>query len=318
MLTETHWERTQREERERKRILKWVLWVVGVLGALVAVTGVVYCGTRPPEKEKKSDRENKEALKRLQPDHQHVQVSVVLSALVYESSEEKRRKAEAIVQKMVYDKRITVIQAYKKILYCRVGDTLYVVSRGTVLSCLSDLTADLTPGFQMDETGSYEACRGFSNSVKQDRLQYDEIFDDMVRRLQENPNLQLVFTGHSLGGAVARLLICIFHQRYSEHDGRTTAYLYGSPHSGGIDMRLYYDREGISRRIFHLTNSDDNIPPLSRVLPSISVPVTSVMTFLSHMVKTGQVKLEIIPRVWLTVGTLGPCKTLDPPVLEGV
>ncbi|EPY15572.1 Lipase family protein [Angomonas deanei] len=219
---------------------------------------------KAPGKRKKSDRENKEALKRLQPDHQHVQVSVVLSALVYESSEEKRRKAEAIVQKMVYDKRITVIQAYKQILYCRVGDTLYVVSRGTVLSCLSDLTADLTPGFQMDETGSYEACRGFSNSVKQDRLQYDEIFDDMVRRLQENPNLKLVFTGHSLGGAKSQLLIDKFRRKFGE--ARVTVYTFGSPFVGRKDMQQYYNENGISRRIFNIVNEKDPIPQAHRCL----------------------------------------------------
>ncbi|CAD2221892.1 Lipase (class 3), putative [Angomonas deanei] len=203
------------------------------------------------------DDEKKKKLQALQLNEKHLHVSRVLSGLVYESSEENIQKAEAELKEMGYNEKIAIIEKDARTLYCQVGDTLYVASRGTVLSCFSDLRADLAPGHAKDPTGSYKAHMGFLIAVEGNKRQNEKIFNDIIDRLRSDTDLKLVFTGHSLGGAKSTILLQKFLHAFDEHRNCTTAYTFGSPAIGERDTQQYFDNNGLSKLIFNVMNEND-------------------------------------------------------------
>ncbi|CAD2221284.1 Lipase (class 3), putative [Angomonas deanei] len=204
-------------------------------------------------------------------DKKHSLIAVVLSSLVYDASEEKIQETKTALQAMGYDDEIILFEREERVLYCRVGDTLYFVCRGTVPTSVKDVLTNVKQFFLFDETGNFLAHDGYLQRAEEVFQQHAGIFATIVRTLKEDPNLRLVFTGHSLGGGVAQLLIAKFHQKYREYDDRTTAYVYGSPIIGGKEMLRYYNEEGISRRIQNIANEGDPIPRVFSVCAAAAV-----------------------------------------------
>lgn len=95
-------------------------------------------------------------------------------------------------------------------------DIVIVTFRGTEVNSFSDWKSILS--FYKAKIGDFVAHRGFVNSV-------DDIKKDIISDLNKIKNKKVLFTGHSMGGAMARLM-CIYYRP-------THLYTFGEPRSLG-------------------------------------------------------------------------------------
>ncbi|OTB06123.1 hypothetical protein M426DRAFT_118614 [Hypoxylon sp. CI-4A] len=96
---------------------------------------------------------------------------------------------------------------------------------------------------------------------------YDEIADELLAAVKDaqaaNPTYRIVFTGHSLGGAVST--VAAAHAR-SSSGGEGLAvdlYTYGSPRVGNAEFADFVtDQAGAEYRVTHLDDPVPRLPPI--------------------------------------------------------
>jgi predicted lipase len=79
----------------------------------------------------------------------------------------------------------------------------------------------------------------------------------------ENPSAGIVFTGHSLGGAISCLAAFDFSMLTNQkHDDRIALYTMGQPRVGNSIFKEIYSRFSFHDRYFRLIKKGDHIPQL--------------------------------------------------------
>ncbi|KAJ3271202.1 hypothetical protein HDV01_006991 [Terramyces sp. JEL0728] len=143
---------------------------------------------------------------------------------------------------------------------------IVVAVRGTanIQSCIQDIIFWKTPA----DFG------GFPNSKAPSSAQIHQGFKttylDLQPTLQSGletlaakyPNYNIVFAGHSLGGAVVNLAAMDFYQNNPQYGDRISIYTFGEPRAGNVDFADYIDSLPYADRIFRIAKSGDIVPHL--------------------------------------------------------
>jgi hypothetical protein len=132
----------------------------------------------------------------------------------------------------------------------RRGKALVVAFRGTVATKIANWYADLDAKLVPISEGSpIEVHRGFKKA-------FDESMEKKLRELlkaKRKPDDQIVFTGHSLGGALA--LIAAWQLRDLEL--KPVVYTFGQPHVGNKEFAKALDTCGVVHRF---VTANDPVP----------------------------------------------------------
>jgi pimeloyl-ACP methyl ester carboxylesterase len=81
--------------------------------------------------------------------------------------------------------------------------------------------------------------------------------------IEQHPDYQIVFVGHSLGGALATLAAVDFQDRYGYGD-RISIYTFGSPRVGNPGWARYVDSLPFGNRMYRIVHRGDpvaHLPP---------------------------------------------------------
>jgi predicted lipase len=81
---------------------------------------------------------------------------------------------------------------------------------------------------------------------------------------QKYPDYQIIFIGHSLGGAIATLSAVDFHDRFGYGD-RISLYTFGQPRVGDLHWARYVNKLPFASRMYRVSRRGDplpHIPPL--------------------------------------------------------
>jgi predicted lipase len=92
----------------------------------------------------------------------------------------------------------------------------------------------------------------------------NQILPPIYAAAMNYPDYKVVFTGHSLGGALATLSAVDFHQLLG-FGNRISVYTYGQPRLGNTSWANYLDRLPFANRIYRLVKAGD---PISHLPPS--------------------------------------------------
>ncbi|KAJ3324470.1 hypothetical protein HDV06_006881 [Boothiomyces sp. JEL0866] len=147
------------------------------------------------------------------------------------------------------------------------NQNMIIVSvRGTadVQSCIQDIALWKTPadfgGLANNKApSSAQIHAGFKNTYigLQPTLQ-----SGLVSLAAQYPTFDIVFTGHSLGGAVVNLAAMDFYQNNPQYGSRIAIYTFGEPRVGNADFANYINSLPYSKKIFRVAKSGDIIPHL--------------------------------------------------------
>jgi hypothetical protein len=83
----------------------------------------------------------------------------------------------------------------------------------------------------------------------------------VVKLAKQFPDFQIVFTGHSLGGAMAQLAAVDYHDINGNAD-RISLYTYGAPRVGNDDWARFVDQLPFANRMYRIARSGDPVPNL--------------------------------------------------------
>jgi Lipase (class 3) len=127
--------------------------------------------------------------------------------------------------------------------------------RGTQASSAKDWLTDLdAPLVRLDET-SATVHQGFLRAS-------DEVIDAVASMCQPKPDTINIFTGHSLGGALAHLVSARLALRGIQV---SCVYTYGSPRVGGWNWYSLY-QEMLGEKTFRVKHRGDLVPCLPWIL----------------------------------------------------
>jgi hypothetical protein len=87
------------------------------------------------------------------------------------------------------------------------------------------------------------------------------IQSSVVKLAKQFPDYQIVFTGHSLGGAMAQMAAVDYHDVNGNAD-RISLYTYGAPRVGNDDWARFVDNLPFSNRMYRITRDGDPVPHL--------------------------------------------------------
>ncbi|KAJ3261386.1 hypothetical protein HK103_005994 [Boothiomyces macroporosus] len=144
---------------------------------------------------------------------------------------------------------------------------MIVVSvRGTanIQSCIQDIQLWKTPadfgGFPNNQApSSAQIHQGFKNT-------YIDLQPTLQSGLEtlaaQYPDYHIIFSGHSLGGAVVNLAALDFYQNNPQYADRISIYTFGEPRIGNLDFANYIDSLPYAQRIFRVAKSGDIVPHL--------------------------------------------------------
>src|SRR5262249_47569136 len=130
------------------------------------------------------------------------------------------------------------------------GDTVIVSFRGT--SSLSNFQTDA--GFFKTSAFGGSVHRGFYHAAQSVWSQVQEALKDLA------PGKKVIFTGHSLGAALAQ----IASLQYADGGGQVEGvYTYGTPRVGDAKFAAHYDRLLGEKTFQHVNNRDivSRVPP---------------------------------------------------------
>ena len=139
------------------------------------------------------------------------------------------------------------------------------VFRGTqsVQSFIKDIQFLKTPpDFTVPdiEVGNARIHSGFQSSYLNIRTQTQSSIQKLAKLY---PDYEIVFTGHSLGGAMASIAAVDFHvQTKGIYDDRISVITFGQPRVGNEAWANYYDSLPFSSRIFRVVKDADPIAQL--------------------------------------------------------
>ncbi|MGN0448747.1 MAG: dockerin type I domain-containing protein [Ruminococcus sp.] len=149
----------------------------------------------------------------------------------------------------------------KKVIYN--GQTKYVITvafRGTDLTDFADVWSDINilknsdglhSGFADIAEDFYNTCSKIFFTVGGKDISLSDIFEEMKT---ENSKYCMVVTGHSLGGAVADILVGYNLYNEGVHPSNVVAYTFAAARSASYDYYYPYTN------IFNIINSDDWVP----------------------------------------------------------
>lgn len=100
---------------------------------------------------------------------------------------------------------------------------------------------------------SLQIHTGFKNTYEGVR---QAILPAAANLAAQYPNYQIVFTGHSLGGALAGLAVVDFQNVYG-YDDRISLYTYGQPRIGDTNWARYVDGLSIANRFYRVARVGD-------------------------------------------------------------
>lgn len=78
--------------------------------------------------------------------------------------------------------------------------------------------------------------------------------EKLLRGLKDSlPDHKIVFTGHSLGGAIASIASTVFVRNFPETSSRTFSITFGQPRVGNLEYAMTHDKlvAGGSWRLIH-------------------------------------------------------------------
>lgn len=169
-----------------------------------------------------------------------------------------------ITEEGTYQNIFTSVNAtlgLKKVIYN--GQTKYVITvafRGTDLTDFADVLSDINilknsdglhSGFADIAEDFYNTCSKIFFTVGGKDISLSDIFEEMKT---ENSKYCMVVTGHSLGGAVADILVGYNLYNEGVHPSNVVAYTFAAARSASS----YYDYPYTN--IFNIINSDDWVP----------------------------------------------------------
>lgn len=136
-----------------------------------------------------------------------------------------------------------------------IDEDLVIAFRGTcnLANVIIDACCRRTPLFR---GSSAEVHAGFLAAF---RSIEEKLRATITGHLSARPDLRLWFTGHSLGGALAKL--AAFHFA----SANTSVYTFGEPRSGNAAFRNAYDSQ-LRARTFRVVHADDIVPRLPWML----------------------------------------------------
>ena len=143
-----------------------------------------------------------------------------LSNLAYQKPEE----AQKLFKKAGFGQSIFYSNDGSNAYVIENNDDIVVVCRGTEVKEWEDIKADLSIARVPSRTGIGKVHRGF-------RTYTDKIWEPIKSHLKKSHNKVLWFTGHSLGAAMATLMVrrCVFDK---ELPTPVALFTYGSPRVG--------------------------------------------------------------------------------------
>nr|KAJ3405408.1 hypothetical protein HK105_003746 [Polyrhizophydium stewartii] len=122
----------------------------------------------------------------------------------------------------------------------------------------------LLPSFYGDD--KIKLHKGFQESYRQARSLVRSTLASLMQRF---PDYELIFTGHSLGAALAIVAATDIYQTTPSIAGRTSVYTYGQPRVGNTAWANYIDNLPFASRIYRVTGYVDVIPGVPFELPGL-------------------------------------------------
>jgi triacylglycerol lipase len=149
-----------------------------------------------------------------------------LSNLAYE----KPSDAQKLFKKAGFDQSVFYSNDGSNAYVIETKDDIVVVCRGTEVKEWDDIKADLSIALVPSRTGNGRVHRGF-------RTYTDKVWEPIKSHLKQSRDKMMWFTGHSLGAAMATLMVrrCILDKDLSTP---VALFTYGSPRVGD---RTYID-----------------------------------------------------------------------------
>jgi triacylglycerol lipase len=174
-----------------------------------------------------------------------------LSLAAYETSESRVRRE--LAERGVADGRLVdCSESDTQALVARCGLAIVVAFRGTEPSRFKDLMTDLNLQFVPGPMG--QVHRGFLASLES---VWEQLLDAIVAR-QDGKRL-LWFTGHSLGGALAKLAAARLLRMRRPVQG---LYTFGAPRCGDRRFAAEFDRQA-RHYTFRIVNEQDVVPKVA-------------------------------------------------------
>ncbi len=174
-----------------------------------------------------------------------------LSLAAYESRESKIRR-ELAERGMTDCRLIDCPDSDTQALVGRSGLGIIVAFRGTEPSQMKDLMTDLNLSFVPGPMG--QVHRGFLTSLESI---WEQLMDAIASR-QDGKRL-LWITGHSLGGALAKLTVARLIRMRRPVQGM---YTYGAPRCGDARFASEFDRQA-RHYTFRIVNEQDVVPKVA-------------------------------------------------------
>lgn len=178
--------------------------------------------------------------------------AAALADLAYQSPQEIRSKllAAGYTNVEFIENGVTGTQAF----VASRGDAVVVGFRGT--SSLNDVTTDLIGGAGLLAPSRFggQMHDGFLTAYQSVERQ---ITDAVNRAKGGNPNKPILFSGHSLGGALAQIAATDLREK-----GATIAgvYTFGQPRVGDKGFCDHYKALGLGAKTFRHINQNDPVP----------------------------------------------------------
>ena len=174
-----------------------------------------------------------------------------LSLAAYETRESKVRRE--LADRGVTDCRLLdCSDSDTQALVCRAGRAIVIAFRGTEPSRVKDLMTDLN--LQLVPGPMGQVHRGFLTGLE---AIWDKLLSAVAAR-QDGKRL-LWFTGHSLGGALAKLAVARLIRIHRPVQG---LYTYGAPRCGNAAFAGQFDREA-RHYTFRIVNEEDVVPKVA-------------------------------------------------------
>lgn len=174
-----------------------------------------------------------------------------LSLAAYEDRESKLRRE--LAERGVTDCRLIDCQGSDtQALVGRAGRAVIVAFRGTEASQVKDLMTDLN--LQLVPGPMGQVHRGFLTGLE---AIWDKLVDAISAR--QDGKRMVWFTGHSLGGALAKLAVARLIRMRRPVQG---LYTYGAPRCGNAAFASQFDRDA-RHYTFRIVNEEDVVPKVA-------------------------------------------------------
>ncbi|KAL2915269.1 hypothetical protein HK105_205134 [Polyrhizophydium stewartii] len=114
--------------------------------------------------------------------------------------------------------------------------------------------------------GDIKLHKGFQESYAQVR---SGVRSAVASLASQHPDYEIVFTGHSLGAAIAAVAAVDVYLTNTALAGRMSMYTYGQPRVGNTAWANYVDNLPFASRIYRVTGYKDIVPNLPFELPGL-------------------------------------------------